>query len=145
MPKPIPLQLTDQSSSNFFSMAKIPFFNFEALMAAQRKNIEAMTSINQAAFEGALSLMQSQAELLSQSFSEGTNLVQAIMTCKTPEEKAIRQAEASKAAVDKCLANARDITETLTKCNTQAMETVSNRLSEGLQELQEIMKEDKAA
>ena len=34
----------------------------------------------------------------------------------------------------------RDVAETLSKCNSQAMEVVTNRLSEGLEELRGMMK-----
>jgi phasin family protein len=71
---------------------------------------------------------------------ECTQTMQAIMSCPSPEEKVIKQAEASKMAMEKCLANVRDITETLAKCNTQALETVSTRMNEGMDELRGIIK-----
>lgn len=114
--------------------------SFEPLMAAQRKNIEAFTALNQAAFESFRSLAQRQAELMRQTFEESASVVNTIMNSSTPEEKVLRQAEASKAAVDKCLANARDISETFAKCNYQAMETVSNRLKETMDELRGMIK-----
>jgi phasin family protein len=119
---------------------KVPSFNYEALMTAQRRNIEAMTAVNQAAFESWQALARRQADVVRQGVEEAASLMNAIMSCPTPEEKVIRQAEASKAAVDKCMANARDITETLTKCNTRAMETVSTRLNESIEELRGIIK-----
>ena len=119
---------------------KMPTMNFEAMMNAQRKNIEAMTAVNQAAYEGFQALVRRQAELVRQGFEETTNIVNAIMSCPTPEEKVIRQAEASKAAVDKCIANAREIADTIAKCNNQAMEIVSHRMSEGLEELRGMAK-----
>ena len=124
---------------------KMPSFNFEALMTAQRKNIEAMTAVNQAAYESIQSLARRQAELVRQGFEEATSTMSAVMSSPSPEEKVIRQAEASKAAVDKCLANARDIAETITKCNTQAMEKVSARLNESVEELRDIIKTNRAA
>ena len=124
---------------------KFPGFNFEALLAAQRRNIEAITAVNQAAIEGVQALARRQADLVRQSVEEATGVVNAIISSPTPEEKVIRQAEASKAAVDRCLANARDVTETLTKCNAQALEVVSTRLNEGLEELRGIIKTSKAA
>jgi phasin family protein len=124
---------------------KMPGFNMDALMAAQRKNIEAMTALNQAAFESMQSIAHRQAELARQTWEDTSNLMNAIMSPPTPEEKVVRQAEASKAAVEKCMANAREIGETVAKCNYQAMETVSNRLSEGIEELRGIIRSTKAA
>ena len=118
--------------SKFMGEFKIPGFNFEALMnTVQRKNIEAITAVNQAAFESFQSL-PSAAKLswMRQGFEEATSTMNAVhVISRSPEEKVIRQAEASKAvAVEKCIANARDVAEALTQCNNQAMETVSNRL-----------------
>jgi len=131
--------------SKFLGDFKVPGFNYEALLSAQRKNIEAFTSVNQAAIESFQSIARRQAELLRQGLEESTSLLNAVMSSPTPEEKVIRQAEASKAAVDKYLANARDIGETISKYNYQAMETVSTRLNEGLEELRDIIKTNKAA
>lgn len=124
---------------------KMPQFNFEAMMNAQRKNIEAMTAVNQAAFESFQSLARRQAELFRQGIEETTQTMNAVMSSGSPEEKVMRQAEASKAAVDKCIANAREIADTVAKCNTQAMETVSHRMSESLDELRDIMRSNSRA
>ena len=146
MSKPSANPFFEADFSKFVDMSKamgefkIPSFNVEALMAAQRRNLEVMTAVNQAAFESWQSLIRRQAEMARQTFEEATNTISAVISSETPEEKLMRQAEASKSAVDKCLANARDIAETVAKCNYQAMETVSNRLNEGLEEFRSIMK-----
>ena len=106
---------------------KMPGFDMNALMNMQRKNIEAITAINQAAFEGMQSFAQRQTELIRQGIEETTNLLNTFMSAQTPQEKVVCQVEASKVVVEKCMANARDAAETLAKCSSQAMETVSNR------------------
>lgn len=140
MSKPGSNPFFEADFSKLMGEFKMPQFNFEALMNAQRKNIEAMTAVNQAAFESFQALARRQAELLRQGLEETQQTMNAVMSSASPEEKVIRQAEASKAAVDKCMANAKEIADTLAKCNTQAMETVSNRLSEGMEELRDIIK-----
>lgn len=115
--------------------------NMEPLMAAQRRNIEAFTAVNQAAYESMQSLARRQMDMIRQGMEDMTSMMSSMMSSPaSPEEKVIRQAEASKAAVEKCIANARDVADTLNKCNTQAMEVVTNRLSEGLEELRGMMK-----
>ena len=114
-------------------------FNMEPIMAAGRKNIEAFTALNQAVLESYQSLAQRQAELARQAMADASGVMTAIMSAPSPQEKVIKQAEASKAAVEKYLANARDISETVSKVNHQAMETVSSRLSESLNELRGII------
>jgi len=131
--------------SGEWRMPSWPTWNAEAWATAQRKNIEAYTAMNQAAWEGMQSLMRRQTEWFRQSWDEASQTVSAITTSPTPEEKIIKQAEASKAAFDKCLANARDIAETMAKVNNQAMETVRSRASESLEEWREIIKTNRAA
>jgi phasin family protein len=122
---------------------KVP--GYETVMSACRRNMEAAAAVNQAAFETAQNIMRMQADLVRQGFEEATSVVNAIMSCPTPEEKVIRQAEASKAAMDKCIAGARNIADSVSQCHARTLETVSNRMSEGLEELRGIIKNGKAA
>ncbi len=146
MSKPVTNLLCGGEFSQLMGMSKafgqfgIPSFNVEALMSAQRKNIEAITSVNQAAFESMQTIARRQLELFAQNFAETTSMMNGAMSAATPQENVIRQAEVSKTVVDKCMANVRDITETLGKCNQKTMETVSTRLNEGLEELRDIIK-----
>ncbi|HEU0117190.1 MAG TPA: phasin family protein, partial [Alphaproteobacteria bacterium] len=75
--------------SKFMGEFKVPSFNFEALMAAQRKNIEAFTAVNQAAFESMQAIVRRQAELARQGFEETTQTVNAVMSAPTAEEKVL--------------------------------------------------------
>ncbi len=49
---------------------KIPGFDMQAIMDAQRKNIEALNAANQTAVQGIQAVAQRQAEILSQAMSE---------------------------------------------------------------------------
>lgn len=151
MSKPFTNPFFEADMSKFFDMSKMtgefrmPQFDMEAAMTLQRKNIEAWTALNQAMFESFQALCRRQADMARQSMEEMSQTMNAIVSCPSPEEKVIKQAEASKAALDKCLANVRDIAETLAKCNTHAMETVSTRMNEGMDELRGIIKNNRAA
>jgi len=150
MSKPVSNPFFEMDFSKFADFSKMAGdfkapFNMEPLFAAQRRNIEAITAVNQAAFESIQALARRQADLLRQNMEEASSLISAVMNCPTPQEKVIRQAEASKVAVEKCIATARDITETLSKCNSQAMETVTARLSQSIEELRGMMKPNQEA
>jgi phasin family protein len=146
MSKPAANSFFETDFSKFADMSKMmgefkmPNMNVEAMMACQRKNMETFAAVNQATFETVQSLMRRQAEWFRQGIEEASALVNAVMTADTPEEKMIKQAEGSKACVEKCLANAREVAETVARSNAQAMETVSNRLSEGLDEFRDIVR-----
>lgn len=119
---------------------KVPTFSYEAFSATIRKNLETVASINQATFESMQSLTRQQAEVVRQGVEEATALMHYIMSCPSPEEKVVKQAEASKVAIDKCISNAREIADTISKCNSKALETVSHRMDESIEELRGMMK-----
>ena len=119
--------------------------NMEAVIATGRRNVETLTSVGQATMESWQSLARRQAELTRQNMEQITGFVNAVLAAPSPEDKMVRQAEASKQAIDKYVANARDIAETLTKTNCQALEAVGNRISESLDEVRSLIKSAKAA
>jgi phasin family protein len=129
----------DMSKMMMGKMA-VPNFGMEAMMNASRKNIEAFTALSQSAFESMQLLARRQAEWMRQGMEEMTSTMNAVITSPSPEEKVMRQCEASKAAMDKCIANVRDISETINRCNTQALETVSSRMTESIEELRGMIR-----
>ena len=58
----------DYDMSKAFSAFSFPGFNVEAMMAAQRKNVEAFTQANQLAIEGVQALARRQVELAREAF-----------------------------------------------------------------------------
>lgn len=114
---------------------KMPGVDVEALIASQRRNIEAVTAANQLAFEGLQAAARRQAEILRSSLEEASGYVNQVVAAGTPEEKAARQTELVKAAFEKAIANAREVSELLAKSNTEAAEILSKRVSESLDEL----------
>jgi len=110
-------------------------FDMEALTALQRKNMEAFTAMSQATYESMQALIRRQTDSWRQIIEEMSQTTQAIMACPTPEAKVMKQAEVSKSAMDKYLSTLRDASETVAKCNSQAMETVGTRLNESLNEV----------
>jgi len=151
MSKPFANPFFEADMSKLFDFSKMggdfqmPKFDMEAAATLQRKNMETCTALTQAAFETFQSLWRRQADMARQMMEETAQTMQAIVTCPSPEEKVMKQAEASKMAMEKCLANVRDIAETIAKCNSQAMETVSTRMNEGMDELRGIIKSNRAA
>jgi len=136
--------MAKQSSGNPFlefdisktlSDFKVPGMDVEAMMAAQRKNIEAITAANQLAMEGMQAVIRRQAEILRASMEEASGYVNQVIAAGTPEEKAAKQAELMKAAFEKALSNARELAELLAKSNSEAAEVISKRVSESLDEL----------
>src|ERR1700730_2491935 len=68
---------TETSANGFFDVTKalgdfrLPGLDVEAIVATQRKNLEALTQANQLAIEGVRALAQRQAEIAQQAFEKG--------------------------------------------------------------------------
>ena len=119
---------------------KIPGFDMQAAMDAQRKNIEALTAANQAAVQGMQAVAQRQAEILSQAMSEVSTVAQQLAgSASNPQEMTTKQAELVRKAFEQALANARELAEMVSKSNTEAFAIINKRVTESLQELKSLV------
>lgn len=125
--------------SKFFSEFKVNGFDFEAVLAGQRRNIEAFTAANQAALDGFQSLAKRQAEMVRQSVDEANKAVKELFAAGSPEEKASRQAELTKAAYERAVANTRELAELVARSQTQAIDVINKRVAEGLDEVKGLI------
>jgi len=118
---------------------KVPNFDAGTLMESQRKNMEAMAAANRVALEGAQALSQRQAEILRQVWDESTTAMTAFSSGK-PEEQMVKQTELAKQAFEQSLNNLRELAEIGAKSNSEAVEVITKRVAEGLEELKSEIK-----
>ena len=119
---------------------KIPGFDMQAIMDAQRKNIEALTAANQTAVQGIQAVAQRQAEILSQAMNEVSTVAQQLASsASNPQEMTAKQAELVRTAFEHALANARELAEMVSKSNTEAFAIINKRVTESLQELKTLV------
>jgi len=118
---------------------KMPNLDLDALAQAQRKNMEAFTQANQMAVAGTQNWMRRNLELARQSMDDMSAMFEALTKpTGTMEERLARQTELSKKALEKGLANFRDLAELVTKANTEAFGVLSKRMSESLVEARDL-------
>lgn len=118
---------------------KVPNFDLEAIAQSQRRNIEALTQANQLALEGTQTLMRRNLELARQSMEDFQAMLSDFAkTNGSMEDRIARQAEYSKKAVEKGLANFRDLAELMTKANADAMNVLAKRVTESFDEVREL-------
>src|SRR6185312_3542574 len=79
--------------TKLFSEFKVPGFDMQALVATQRRNIEAVSHANQLAIEGVQAVMRRQGEILRQMVEESTNSLKDLMAAGAPEAKVAHQTE----------------------------------------------------
>jgi phasin family protein len=117
---------------------KVPGVDVDALVAAQRKNIEALTQANQLAVEGVQAVARRQIEIARQAIDEFSALVREFSTPSSPEVSLAKQAEFSKVALEKGVANAKELAEMVTKANTEAFNVLNKRVTESFEEVREF-------
>jgi phasin family protein len=131
------------NANNYFDMTKVmadfrmPTVDVDAVVASQRKTIEAFTQANQLAVEGVQAVARRQVEIARQSVEEFTSFFQALTQPGSPEAKLAQQAEVVKTALEKNISNARELTELYTKANTEAFNVLNKRVAEGFDEVRD--------
>jgi phasin family protein len=129
--------------SKLLSEYKMPGVDMNAVLEAQRRNIEALTAANQVAFDGVQTVLRRQAEILRQTMEQSSSMLNELMAAGTPEEKVAKQTEIVKQAFEKALANMKEMAEMVARSNTDAANLLSNRVSESLDELKVAVQKTK--
>ena len=119
----------------YFVNGKAPSFDFDAVFALQRKNVEAFTAANQLAFDGVKAVAQRQAEIARKAFEEFGKVTKELTAAGTPEDKFAKQADLAKSAFEDAIANLREVVDTLTKSQSEAADVLSKRIVANIEEL----------
>jgi len=118
---------------------RMPGFDTEAMVAAQRRNIEALTKANQLAAEGMQAVMKRQAEIMRQTMEEASRMMGAIAQAGGPERQAAKQAEVAKAAFEAAISNMKEIADLVTRANQDTFSVINKRVAEGMDEVRSLM------
>jgi phasin family protein len=110
-------------------------FDVEAVWAAQRRNMEALSQANQVAVEGVHALAKRQLEMTHQTLEDLSTLVREMTQPGSTEDRIAKQAEYTKKMIDKSLSHGREIAALATKTGTEASEVLQKRTTEGLDEM----------
>jgi phasin family protein len=128
----------DVDFSKLMSEFKVPAVDVQQFVAISRKNIEAMTAANQLAVEGMQAVLKRQAEIVQNSIKDASSLMGEITAAGTPEDKIVRQVELFKQTYENCLSNGRELADIAAKCNGEAMEVISGRVCDSLDEIKAV-------
>ncbi len=123
--------------SKAFSEYKIPGVDGNVILESQKKNIEALAQANKVALEGMQAVFKRQAEILGQAMEEMQTIFKDLSAVGEPQDKVAQQTELLKDAVEKALANMRELAEMSGKSNNEAFETIHARFTESLDEVKE--------
>ncbi len=120
----------------------LPGIDVGKIAEAQRKNIDALTQANQAAFEGMQELAKRQMEILQKAATDW----QAAMTEATDRESsnAAKRAELAEKALSNAFASMRELAETASKAQTQAWEVIQKRFQDSLADFRDLLQPPKS-
>ncbi|HML09305.1 MAG TPA: phasin family protein [Stellaceae bacterium] len=110
-------------------------FDVEAVWAAQRRNIEALSQANQLAVEGVHALAKRQIELTQQTLEELSTHVREMAQPASTEDRIAKQTEFTKKMIDKGLTHGREVAALAAKTGTEASEVLQKRTAETLDEM----------
>lgn len=112
---------------------KMPGFDVEAMMATQRKNMEAAAAANQRAFEGVSAIMRLQAEVARES-AEGAMKAMSDVAAATPEDRVAKQADMAKTAYASFFSNGKEVYDMAAKTADEAMSLINDRFTANIDE-----------
>ncbi len=119
---------------------RMPGVDADALMKAQKKNMDALVEANKAAAAGYQDLFKKQMAIFEETMAEAQRQIKGFDATKIDADKAKAQAEMAKAAFEKALANMQALAESAQKANADAYEIVAARIKESISELRDMGK-----
>ena len=126
--------------AKFADQYNVPGLDVDSVLETQRRNVEALTAANQAAVEGVRALAKRQSEILQQTLDTANKAVTKLGKAGTPQDAAAKQAEIAKTVFEKAVANTQELAQLAVKSNAEATQVITNRISEGLDEIQALAK-----
>ena len=125
--------------TKMFTEMKLPSLpDGEALLGAHRRNVEALTSANRIAMEGAQAVAKRHMEIMQQTLAEMSEQVRALSSAETPSAKAARQAELLKQSYERAVANAKELTDLIQRANAEAIGALNHRFMEAMDEVKQL-------
>jgi phasin family protein len=129
--------------TKMFGNFNLPGVDLQAVMNSQRKNMEALTAANKLALEGMQAVFKRQAEILKQSIEEGSAATREVTTAGSPQASVAKQTDLAKAAFEKALSNAKELSEIVAKANGEAVELLNKRFAGMLDEFRDAVAKGK--
>lgn len=138
-----PETMFDMDVTKLFGEFKLPQVDVEALVAAQRKNIETLSTANKLALEGMQAVAKRNMEIMQQSLADMTDAMKAIATAEAPQAKAAKQAELLKSTYEKAMQNIRELQDMIQKMSGDTLGVLNRRVGEALDEVKAMMEKAK--
>ena len=118
---------------------KIPGVDWQEVIAAQQKNVQALAKANQLLVEGAQAVMRREIEILQKAMAELADASKELMQQGDPKAQASKRLELAKTSFEATIQNMRELAEVAGKSNREALEVINQRALEGFEEIRKAM------
>lgn len=143
MAKEDPFKQFSDFQKNLAQM-KIPGIDPDQWIKVYEQNVAAVTQANRTFLTGMQAFAEKQAAMLQESLENSETAIKEAAEAGEPTAKAAHQVERARAAYEKALADMNEISEIMTKTNTEAIEVINKRINESFAEVQAILSEKKS-
>src|SRR6202011_22233 len=113
-------------------------FDVEAMMACQRRNIEALSQANQLTVEAVQAVARRQIEIARQSLEDMSALLRDLTQPVSPEDRIAKNTEYAKQMLEKGVNHGREVVTIATKAGADAAEVLQKRATESLDEMRAL-------
>ncbi|MER9968206.1 TIGR01841 family phasin [Mesorhizobium sp. M0060] len=113
---------------------KLPNVDVEAILAHNRKNLEALEKSARASAAGASALLSRQREMLQDTLREITDMAQSYRA-GNPKEMMEKQAAFARRSFETALKNAGEMAELVRTSGTESIEILRSRIKEAMEEI----------
>ena len=134
---PFPYEVAD--FSKLMSEYQIPGVNWQEVMAAQQKNLQALGKANQVLVEGAQAVMRREIEILQKAMAELAQASQELMQQGDPQAQASKRLALAQASFEAAISNMRELAEVAGRSNREALEVINQRALESFEEIKKAM------
>ena len=125
-------------ATKMFGDFRLRPFDVEAVWAAQRRNIEALSQANQAAVDGVQAVARCQIEMTREAFEGLSALLRDLATPASTEDRLAKNTEYMKQMIEKGVNRSREIATIASKAGSEAAEILHKRTTEGLDEFRAL-------
>jgi len=126
--------------TKFMADFKVPAFDVDKVMAAQKKNIETLASANKLAADAVQGLFERQAAVVRENIEELTAAMQELLAVGEPKDKVARHAELTREGIERAVMNLKELNESVATTNGAVFEILNKRFVEGLDEVKGMVK-----
>ncbi len=125
--------------AKFLSDMKLPAMpDVEAVLAAHKRNLDALTDANRVALEGAQVVARRHMEIMQQTMSGLSETLKQLSLNDTPGGRAAKQTDLLKQAYENAVANTKEIGDLIQKSNSEALNRLNARVLEAMAEMKAL-------